>query len=91
MANYKNAIFSNHALSEMARRNIQKHTVNEIVSMPDAIRPVREGRVVLHKTLIAEGTKKALLYRLFIDIDRKPPVIVTVYATSKIAKYESFQ
>ena len=42
---------------------------------------VRKGRVVSQKII------GKYLYRVFVDIDIEPAVIVTVYKTSKIEKY----
>jgi hypothetical protein len=87
----KDAIYSDHALQEMSRRKIEKELVLQIITNPDTAREVRPGRMVYQKTLIAQPHQKPLLYRLFVDIDRSPAVIVTVYATSKFAKYEAVQ
>jgi hypothetical protein len=91
MHSLKEACFSDHALQEMGRRCITKTMVISILQAPDSIHVVREGRIVLHKTFLAENTEKMLLYRVFVDIDRAPPVIVTIYKTSKITKYEKIQ
>ncbi len=42
---------------------------------------MRPGRVV------AQGLIGEYLLRVFIDIDRTPPEVVTAYQTSKIEKY----
>jgi hypothetical protein len=41
---------------------------------------------VYHKTL--QENDKYYLYRVFVNHDKKPPLVVTVYKTSKIEKYE---
>ena len=73
--------FSDHALTEMQRRGISKETVLECLGEDAYIEEVRKGRVVAQKII------GKFLYRVFIDIDRKPPVVVTAYKTSKIEKY----
>ena len=91
MQDFSTAVFSDHALLEMARRSIDKTTVTQILALPDAVHDVRPGRVVVHKRYVGENGQKMLLYRVFIDIDRLPMVVVTAYKTSKIAKYETLQ
>ena len=54
-----------------------------ILGAPERVIPVREGRVV------AQGLVGDHLVRVFVDIDRDPPEVVTVYRTSKIDKYRS--
>jgi hypothetical protein len=88
MASYANARISGHALEEMRRRRIDKSIILEILAHPDTLHTISSNRIVLHKILIAEDMKKALLYRVFIDVDCSPPVVVTAYRTSKISKYE---
>ena len=50
---------------------------------PEQVIPVREGRVV------AQGLVGGYLLRVFVDVDRQPPEVVTAYRTSKIEKYRS--
>lgn len=44
---------------------------------------MREGRVV------AQARMGPYLMRVFVDVDRSPPEVVTAYRTSKIEKYRS--
>jgi hypothetical protein len=46
---------------------------------------VRHGRDVLQSRTWVAGN--AYLVRVFVDIDRDPAEVVTVYRTSRIAKY----
>ncbi len=77
--------FSDHALSEMARRQITEIDVANVLSSPHQIEVVRQGRIVV-QSQIGEPSKTCLL-RVFVDIDREPLVIVTVYRTNKVKKY----
>jgi hypothetical protein len=54
-----------------------------VLSAPERVIPVRDGRIV------AQGWVGDYLLRAFVDIDRDPPEVVTVYRTSKIDKYRS--
>jgi len=62
-------------------------TIHEILSAPEQRMEVRPGRVVLQSKIASSSPEKAVLIRVFVDIDRKPAEVVTAYRTSKIAKY----
>lgn len=48
---------------------------------------VREGRAVYQSRFQIGDPPKTYLVRVFVDVDVIPPVVVTVYRTSKVAKY----
>ena len=78
---------TDHAKEEMRRRQISEDQVARILFTPEQVEMIREGRRV-HQSLIAEGSKPSTyLLRVFVDVDREPPEVVTVYRTSKISKY----
>jgi hypothetical protein len=80
-------IFTDHALKEMARREITQQDVKAVLANPEQMELVREGRAVYQAKLEMGEPPKTYILRVFIDIDRKPPYVVTVYRTSKIEKY----
>jgi hypothetical protein len=80
-------VFTNHALTEMARREISQEDVRTVLANPEQMEIVREGRAVYQAKLEIGEPPKTYVLRVFVDIDRKPPHIVTVYRTSKIEKY----
>jgi len=53
----------------------------ETLDDPEDIFPVREGRIV------AQGMSGDYFLRVFVDMDRHPPEVVTSYRTSKFDKY----
>jgi hypothetical protein len=57
------------------------------LATPEQIETVRQGRSVHQSRIKAGKPPKRYLLRVFIDIDREPPEVVTVYRTSKITKY----
>ena len=80
-------VFTDHALTEMARRKITQEDVITILANPEQMETIREGRAVYQaKREIGEPPKTYIL-RVFVDINHKPPYVVTVYRTSKIEKY----
>ena len=82
-----NFVFTDHALSEMARRQITEEDVKTVLAKPEQMEMVREGRAVYQSRLEMGDPPKIYLLRVFVDIDRTPPYVVTVYRTSKVEKY----
>lgn len=79
--------FTNHALNEMARRQISEENVTDVLANPEQTEIVRDGRAVYQSRIKIGEPPKTYLVRVFVDIDPKPPFVVTVYRTSKIQKY----
>jgi hypothetical protein len=48
---------------------------------------VREGRVIFQSRLGLGRPARTYLVRIVVDVDRRPAEVVTVYRTTKIAKY----
>jgi hypothetical protein len=71
-----------HAAAEMQRRSISEEDVVDVLVSPGQVEPLRPGREVWQSLL-----QSGFLLRVFIDIDRTPMEVVTVYRTSKIDKY----
>ena len=80
-------VFTDHALSEMARRQITEEDVKTVLAKPEQTEMVREGRAVYQSRVEMGNPSKTFLLRIFVDIDPVPPFVVTVYRTSKIEKY----
>lgn len=78
---------TDHARDEMVRRQITGEAVAKVLAAPEQTETVREGREVYQTRLQSDAPPKTYLLRVFVDIDRIPPEVVTVYRTSKIAKY----
>ena len=73
----------------MARRGISEEMVNGVMIAPEQRLLVRTGRVVLQSRVARGVEQTAALVRVFVDVDRAPAEVVTVYATSKIEKFWS--
>ena len=80
-------VFTDHALSEMARRQISEEDVEVVLAKPEQTELVHRGRAVYQSRLEMGERSKIYLLRVFVDIDLRPPFVVTVYRTSKIEKY----
>jgi hypothetical protein len=81
--NLSGAVLTKHALIQMAKRQVTAADVSRVLAAPEQVLDVRAGRVV------AQGMAGEYLLRVFVDMDRTPPEVVTVYRTSKIEKYRS--
>jgi hypothetical protein len=73
----------------MARRGISEADVRAVLAAPGQQAAVRPGRVVLSSLEQRGPTGHVYILRVFVDVDRSPPVVVTVYRSSKIEKYWS--
>jgi hypothetical protein len=76
---------SPHAEFEMHRRGLDEATIRRVLEHPEQRRTVRPGREVLQSRIELVG--QIYLVRVFVDIDRVLPEVVTAYRTSKIEKY----
>ena len=72
---------------EMERRGLKEETVRLVLSAAEHRMEVRPGRIVLQSRLPLGAPARAYLVRVFVDVDRRPPEVVTVYRTSRISKY----
>jgi len=80
-------IITPHARFEMERRGIDTESVREVMAAPGQRRNVRPGRDVLQSKLSLGKPPKMYVVRVFVDVDRKPAEVVTVYRSSKVTKY----
>ena len=77
--------FSNHALEEIERRGVGRDNVDRVLDAPDQIVEERFGRRAYPSSVnFPDGE---YLVRVLIDPVDDPPVVLTVYRTSRIAKY----
>jgi hypothetical protein len=78
-------VVTQHATVVMRRRSIGEDVLKSILAVPDQRLVIRPGREVFQsKVSIVD---KSYLVRVFVDVDRSPAEVVTVYRTSKISKY----
>ena len=76
-----------HAVFEARRRGIDLSVVRAVLSRPEQRLTMRPGRVVLQSRLLLGVPKRSYLVRVVVDVDRFPAEVVTVYRTTKFAKY----
>ena len=77
---------TDHARMEMARRQISGAEVARVLAAPEQTELVRDGRAVYQSRMAWGESSKTYVLRVFVDIDREPPEVVTVYRSSKLQK-----
>ena len=78
-------ILTPHALLEMQRRGLEETLLRRVLAAPEQREVVRPGRDLLQSRIDMGG--KLYLLRVFVDVNRNPAEVVTVYRTSRIEKY----
>lgn len=76
-----------HAEEEISGRGFDLATIAAVLPAPEQRLSVRPGRELLQSRFAQDG--KTYLIRVFVDVDREPPAVVTAYRTSKVGKYWS--
>lgn len=76
--------YSKHALEQMHIRGISKDTVSLIMANPLGI--FHNGQEKVYHGITYTNNKRYLI-RIFVNVSKQPPLIKTVYRTSKIDKY----
>jgi hypothetical protein len=80
-------VLTDHARQEAQRRQIPLDWIESTLARPEQIEAGTNQRKILQSRVIADG--KTYLVRLIVEDWHQPPVVVTVYRTSKIDKYWS--
>jgi hypothetical protein len=71
----------------MRRRGLSEAHVAGVLRAPDQSEELRPGRCVYQSKVVLGDARKTYLLRIFVDVDRDPPQVVTAYLTSKVEKY----
>ena len=82
----ENVTLSKHAKEQLLLREISEELVWKILAENKAYK-VKDELTVYHG-LISENNKSYLI-RIFVNEKLNPHLIITVYKTSKVSKYES--
>ncbi len=80
-------VITPHAAFEMGRRGLSEQLVRDVLLAPGQRLDARPGRIILQSKVRSGEPARDFLVRVFVDVDRRPAEVVTVYRTSKIAKY----
>lgn len=76
-----------HAIEQMKIRGVPEAIVFEVLENPDKIDLEEEGQLIYQKVVLFDGLKQYLV-RVFVNSDKTPNLVKTVYRTSKISKYQ---
>lgn len=79
-------VFSLHALEQIEIRGLILADVEDVLNFPSKIVKEDNG-VSVYQKLVIESNRE-YLYRVFVNTDKNPPLVITVYKTSKTVKYE---
>ena len=74
--------FSLHSLEQIKLRGISKELVELVLDYIDEIANEFENQIIYQKVI------ENYLYRVFVNSNKNPSLIKTVYKTSKINKYQ---
>lgn len=80
-------VLTPHARWEMQRRGIEGALVEAVLASAEQRVVAGPGRDIYQSRLSLGEPPRTYLVRVVVDVDRRPPEIVTAYRTSKIAKY----
>ena len=78
-------LISQHALKQMEFRGISSEIVDDVLSAPD--QKIEQENLIVFQSIISDMPDKQFLIRVFVNINKTPPLVVIVYRTSKIEKY----
>jgi len=80
-------VFSKHAEEQLIRRSLDRNIVESVVLNPEQIIDDENNvDITIYQSIIKEDGR-FFLYRVFINTQLLPNVIVTLYRTTKIEKY----
>lgn len=77
--------YSKHARERMKTRSISEDDVSKVIHSPDSVidEPCKK---VFQKKIFVENT--LYIYRVYLNDCKKPPLVITVYRSTKLDKYE---
>ncbi len=79
--------YSHHANEQIELRGLDKSSIDDVLNYPSKI--VSESSDInIYQKIILENNRN-FLYRIFVNIRKIPPLVITAYKTSKIEKYEN--
>jgi len=79
--------WSDHALSNLLDRRIDREEAEKVLRRPTATAEGRWGRTVLMGTYFDRELGERVLLRIVVEEAHDEPVVVTLYKTSRIGKY----
>jgi hypothetical protein len=71
----------------MERRGLDAELVRAVLTAPGQRLATRPGRVIFQSRMLDSVTRREYLVSVFVDVNCQPMEVVTVYRTSRVAKY----
>lgn len=81
-----NVAFTNHALEQMLLRGITREMVIDAIENAEK-ESMQDKEIRVYQKSVAFGVEGNFLLRVFVNTEKLPPQVVTVYRTSKLEKY----
>jgi len=82
-----NFVLSRHAEEQLLRRSLNRKIVESVLLNPEQIlEDDNDADIIIYQSIVKEEGK-LFLYRVFVNTNLFPNVIVTLYRTTKIEKY----
>ena len=82
MVNYR---LSDHAIKQIGDRQIAIALLEQVLNAPDQVLE-QDDQSKVYQSKIAGQNNKTYLLRVFVNDSVNPPVVISVYLTSKITK-----
>ena len=82
-------ILSRHVIERSEERGIPLPVIEEVLQNPAQVIDDESGEPgqKVYQSIASFAEKGSYLVRVFVNIDKIPPVVKSVYRTSKISKY----
>ena len=80
--------WSAHARKKAANREVQENEVEQTIARPDSIVPCQSRRRIFMRRYFDEILETEMLLRVVVEETDMDLTVVTLYKTSKLAKYE---
>ncbi len=82
-----NFVYSKHSIEQIKLRELDQGIIERVLKNPDQIIKHDVNSSFFQK-LVIEGNKQ-YLYRVLVNTQKQPQMVITAYKTSKIEKYEN--
>ena len=80
-------VFSRHAEEQLIRRSLDRNIIKSVLLNPEQILEDDNSTDIFIYQSIVKEKDNFFLYRVFVNTQLLPNVIVTLYRTTKIEKY----
>jgi hypothetical protein len=79
--------YSKHSLEQIKLRELDQGIIDALLENPDQI--IKQGNHSVFFQKLVKQDNKLYLYRVLVNTEKQPQLVITAYKTSKIEKYEN--